>query len=372
MKRNRHIPLLAALFAASPALADNGNITFYGMANLSLDRIDTGTATNGTQGTSNLRVASNGSRFGLKGAEDVGGGLSVKWQIESLVSLDNAGGTFATRNSFASLVNKAYGSVLLGRYDTPYKVITRKLDNFADSIADNRSLFGTVSNASASKSFVTKQPDVFAYTSPDLNGATISLAHVNLSETATKATDKKDSANSLSFAYDNGTLYGAMGYETHTLESVRAGGKESAWNMALAYKVEDYSLAFVYEKTKDELGGAAAPAACAALTAGADCLGHSAYYLTGKYTLDSDSFKIAYTSAGKLGGRSNTGASQFSLGYDHRLSKRSTLFALYTRLSNESAASYGLGSAAYTSSNTAAIGAGADFSAFSFGLKHSF
>lgn len=372
MKSTRTLPLLIALMAAAPALADNGNITFYGMANLSLDRIDTGTATNGTQGTNNLRVASNASRFGLKGTEDVGGGLSVKWQIESLVSLDNAGGSFATRNSYACLVNKDYGSVLLGRYDTPYKIIMRKLDNFADSIADNRSLLGTVSSTSAGKSFVTKQPDVFAYTSPDLNGATVMLAHVNLSETATKATDKMDSADSLSVAYDNGTLYGAMGYETHTLESARAGGKEQALNVALAYKVEDYSLAFVYEKSKDELGGAAAPAACAALTAGADCLGHSAYHLTGKYTVDSDSYKIAYTRVGELGGRSNTGASQLSLGYDHRLSKRSTLFALYTRLSNESAASYGLGGAAYTSSNTAAIGAGADFSAFSVGLKHAF
>lgn len=372
MNAKRHLPLLAALLAATPAMADNGNITFYGMANLSLDRIDTGTASNGTQGTSNLRVASNASRFGLKGTEDVGGGLAVKWQIESLVSLDNAGGTFATRNSYASLAGKDYGSVLLGRYDTPYKIITRKLDNFGDSIADNRSLLGTVSNTSAGKSFVTKQPDVFAYTSPDLNGATFSLAHVNLSETASKATDKKDSADSLSVAYDNGTLYGAMGYETHKLESARPGGQESAWNLALAYKVEEYSLAFVYEKSKDELGGATAPTACAALAAGADCLGHSAYYLTAKYTMDSDSYKFAYTRTGKLGGRANTGATQFSLGYDHRLTKRSTLFALYTRLSNESSASYGLGGAAWTSSHTAAIGSGADFSAFSFGVRHMF
>lgn len=370
MNQRRLIPFYAALLITTPsAHADTPNVNVYGVVNLSVDRIDTGTATNGTQGTSVLRAASNASRIGFKGSEDLGSGLTASWQIESLVAVDNAGGSFATRNSFGKLGSKDYGSVLLGRYDTPYKIITRKLDNFGDTLADNRSLFGT-NSTSAGKSFVTKQPDVLAYSSPDFGGASFSLAHVNLSETATKATDKKDSADSFALAYDNGTLYGAFGYETHKLESVRTGGKESAWNVAASYTQQDFSLAAAYEKTRDTLGGGAGLTACT--TVGADCYGHSAYYLAGNYLLDSNIFKVAYARAGKLGGRANTGATQLSLGYDRRLSKRTTLYVLYTRLSNESAVSYGLGGAAWTSSNTTAIGAGADFSAFSFGLKQVF
>ncbi|MDD5058802.1 MAG: porin [Sideroxydans sp.] len=365
--------IAASFFAAAPALADTANVSIYGVADVSYDSFKTGNSTAGIQGTTINKVSSNASRIGFKGAEEMGAGFTANWQIESLVALDNAGGTFATRNSFAAVTNKSYGTLLLGRYDTPFKIITRKLDNFADSIADNRSLFGTVSGVSASKSFVTKQPDVLSYTSPNFDGFVASIARVNLAETTViKASDKTASATSLSAAYDNGTLYGALGYELHKLDTVRVGGEEKAWNVALAYKVEDYALALAYEKTGDTLGGAAAPTACAALAAGADCMGHSALYVTGKYLFDANALKIAYTRTGNLGAAANTGATQLSLGYDHRTSKRTTLYVLYTKLSNDSNANYGLGNASFASAATASIGAGADPSALSLGMKHVF
>lgn len=143
---------------------------------------------------------------------------------------------------------------MLGRSDTPYKIITRTLDNFGDTFADNRTLFGTVKSSSDSTSFVTKQPDVFSHTSPTIAGVVASTAYVNLTESATKSLDKKDSATSLSAAYENGSLYRALGYDTHSLDTIRVGGKECAWNVVLGYKLDDYSLALAYEKTKDSLG----------------------------------------------------------------------------------------------------------------------
>jgi predicted porin len=372
-KRN----LLNCLFAASlaipvPALADNANITFYGVANVSYDLVDTGTSAAGAQGTSVNKVSSNASRFGIKGSEDIGDGLTANWQIESLIALDNAGGTFATRNSFAGLSHKDYGSVLLGRYDTPYKISTRRLDNFSDSIGDNRSLMGSVTGTSASAAFDGRQPDVFAYTTPLMAGFSAAVARVNLAETASTATAAKATATSLAGMYDAGTLYGSLAYETHHLDIVRIGGKESAWKAGLGYTLDDYAFGFAYEKSSDTLGGASAPANCTALSAGSNCLGHSAWYLTGKYTFGSNAVKLAYTKAGNLGSAANTGAKQFALGYDRRTSKRTTLFVVYTRLSNDSKANYGLGNSAFSTAATTSIGAGAAPSALSFGMKHVF
>ena len=101
-------------------------------------------------------------------------------------------------------------------------------------------------------------------------------------------------------------------------------------------------------------------------------MGHHALYLTGKYLFGSNAVKAAYTKAGNLGGAANTGASQLSLGYDHRTSKRTTLFVVYTKLNNDSKANYGLGNSAFSSAATNSIGAGADPSALSMGMKHVF
>lgn len=354
------------------ALADTANVSLYGVANVSYDLINTGTSASGTKGTTVNKVSSNATRLGLKGSEDIGDGLLANWQVESLIALDNAGGTFATRNSYVGLSSKDYGSVLLGRYDTPYKISTRKLDNFSDSIADNRSLFGTVASTSASAAFDGRQPDVIAYTSPLMAGFSAAVAQVNLAETATTDAAAKATATSFAAMYESATLTGSLAYETHKLDTVRTGGKESAWRVGLGYTLNDFSFGAAYESTTDTLGKAASLATCSALSTGADCFGHSASYLTAKYNFGSDALKVAYTKVGSLASSASTGANQISLGYDHRLSKRSTLFAVYTKLTNETKANYGLGNTAFSSGATTSIGAGAAPSALSFGLKHAF
>lgn len=109
------------------------------------------------------KVSSNTSRLGLKGSEDLGDGLSAIWQIEQQVNIDDttcAGGTgtLATRNSFGGLKSDSMGTVLLGRHDTPYKIATRKLDVFADNLADSRALTGGVAGKSAALHLMATKP----------------------------------------------------------------------------------------------------------------------------------------------------------------------------------------------------------------------
>ena len=126
--------------------------------------------------------------------------------------------------------------------------------------------------------------------------------------------------------------------------------------------MEAFTLGFAYEKTSDNL----------TVATGANRYGHNAYYLSGQYKFGSDAVKFAYGKAGKLASAANTGANQYSLGYDHGLSKRTKLYALYSRLSNQSAASYGFSQSTATTGNATINGVGASPSVFSFGMKHSF
>jgi predicted porin len=64
-----------------------------------------------------------GSRWGMKGSEDLGGGLSAVFTLESGVNLNSGafgqGGTEFGRQAYVGLTSRQYGSVLLGRqYDS--------------------------------------------------------------------------------------------------------------------------------------------------------------------------------------------------------------------------------------------------------------
>ena len=63
-------------------------------------------------------IADYGSRFGIKGSEDIGNGLKVIWQVESRIHLGNSNNksdSLANRDSFIGLQHDKYGKVRLGR-----------------------------------------------------------------------------------------------------------------------------------------------------------------------------------------------------------------------------------------------------------------
>ena len=380
------VALAAAIALPMPVLADNANVTIYGAANLSFDMTNNGnTAT--AQGTGTNKVSSNASRIGFKGDEDLGDGLSAVWQVESRVDMDNAGGTFATRNSFAGLKNESWGQLVLGRHDTPYKIATRRLDIFGDSMGDNRALMGGgVKGKNSALQFDGRPTDVIMYTSPNWNGATLLASYVAGAEAASAAANIKGQTWSLAGMYDSGPLFASLAYQANDVGSAAtgtnaggvvagtAGVKESAWKMGLGYKLEAFEAGLAYEKTSDNFNTAGSMQACTSGSTATDCYGHNAWYLSGKYKLASGAVKLAYAKAGDLGNKLSSGASQWVAGYDHNLSKRTTLYAIYTKLTNNINASYGIaaGDAGINTGFVNALGNDADPSAFSLGMKHTF
>lgn len=362
MKQKKLIAAVLAAVAALPvqALADTANVTVYGAVDLAFDVTDNG-AVNSNQ------VSSQVSKLGLKGSETLGDGLKAIWQIEQQIDVDNssaagAKSTFATRNSFAGLSGDGWGTLVLGRHDTPYKLATRKLDVFGDSLADNRSLMGQAGAHDA------RPTDTVIYTSPAMNGFTVAAAYITGAESATLSTDTKGSAWSLSGVYDKGPLNAALAYQVFDYGSAGTGQfagtantRSKAYKLGGGYKMDALQVNAVYEKTSDNTG--------AGFT---DSKGFKAYYLSGKYNLGNDAVKLAYAHASGLNkGTADTGANQVSAGYDHSLSKRTTVYALYTRLTNQAGATYKITNAGSTAGGIAVV-AGNDPYAWSFGMKHTF
>ncbi|WP_233828850.1 porin [Paraburkholderia sp. ZP32-5] len=112
---------VAALLAMTAATAHaQSSVTLYGL-------IDAGiTYTNNQGGHSNWAQTSgnlNGSRFGVRGNEDLGGGLSAIFTLENGFSINSGAlgqnGRMFGRQAFVGLSSKQYGAVTLGRqYDS--------------------------------------------------------------------------------------------------------------------------------------------------------------------------------------------------------------------------------------------------------------
>lgn len=371
---NKKLIALAVAAAIAPvaAMADTGNVKIYGQMNASVDSVKSGYAGGDQRVT---QVNDNSSRLGFTGTEDLGNGLTAVWQIESQISVDGAtpgagfqptsatgsGTTVGARNTFVGLTG-GFGTAVLGRHDTPYKLATRSLDVFADNIADNRSIMGLSGNGTT---FDGRQPDVMAYISPTVGGFHGAIGYVAGAENALANGQTKGDAWSVVGVYANGPLFGSLAYEKHNVGGANTGTlglgaasglQEHAAKLGLGYSMDAFKVGLAYEKIGGSLSDAMGT-------------GHHNLYLSGAYTMGSNALKLAYTKAGDMNA-SDTGAKQWSLGVDHNMSKRTTVYALYSKVTNDSGAGYGL-----TGGSNGGVAAGSlnsDPSVLSAGIKHSF
>ena len=227
---------LAIAAAAPAAFAATSNVEVYGAARLSIDSVS------GGKGYSvNDRV----SRIGFKGNEDLGGGMSALWQWESqLNSMDTTTTNTAAntqRNTFIGLKG-AFGTVLAGVHDTPYK-LGGSADLFGDTAADSQKA-GT--GIIGRNDMDTRTNNAVAYISPDYAGF-----HVGVATVADEAgsTGSANAATSIVLVYANGPLKATYGQEEY-----KNGRKGDKFNVS--YKIGDIGLGATYEKSNAAVGTA--------------------------------------------------------------------------------------------------------------------
>jgi predicted porin len=398
------IAIAIAAAVSAPAMAATSNVEVYGLMSVGVDSVSNGagnTGKNNTNTTNVGRVSDYASRIGFKGNEDLGNGLKAIWQIEQAVSVDGGNSTTAAsgglsgattafggstlRNTFVGLSSKDMGTVMLGKIDTPYKTSTGRFDLFADTLGDYNGLVGaanyqgTGSLTEAGNYFDVRPSNVAAYATPNFSGFSAVAAYVFGAEAATSGTSNKGNAYSLAAMYDAGPLYLTAAYEKHNIGDPNTGSvaltkaERKAWKLGAAYSIMDFTLSALYEKTTDDLG------ATQGFAAGSDLWGHSTWFLSGKYQMGAVALKAQYAKAGDMAcsGCNDTGAKQYTLGADYAFSKRTTVYALYTKISNDNNAEYNfaLNPAANlggVANNTAWTNTGVGISGVSLGVKHSF
>jgi len=342
---------IAAAFSA-PAFADNANITVYGKAILDIE-----TVSNDKSALSRAtRVQTNASRLGFKGKEDLGDGLSGWFQYEVQFDTDGNNGSGAadgTRNSGVGLEG-GFGTVMLGMWDTPFKVARNKIELF-----DNTTVFSTynlIGRANGgSVNFDTRQKNVTQYWSPSLGGLKVNLSYSPEEGTTsgTPASANKKQANiSAAATYDVDSIYVSAAYETRADASIQD-TSDTASRLVARYTMGDMWLGVALEAIKVNTS------ATASYT-------QNNTEVAAQYKLGTSSIALSYAKAGETN-LAATGATQATLRYGYNFSKRTELFAAYTSLKNDTAGAYGFNGAVKFGSN-----AGSTQTAMGAGVVHSF
>jgi predicted porin len=322
---NKHILVAAIATAIAAPMVAHADATLYGKVRVATqyhDRSNLGTV-------SSWGLQDQVSRLGIKGSENLGGGLKAVYKMEFGITVGDGAGTDGTgfgkqRNAYVGLAG-GFGTVLLGRHDTPFKMSTGKLDFFGDTNADMDSGFGKLDDVSGDLGgvglFDSRRVDgVIAYVSPDLQGVTIAGAIVQTSADAQfEKADDIASAYSVAAMYKNGPFLGSLAYESLDPESL-AGTKADdydKWRIGLGVsKLQNFSASLIYEEGTNTNF---AP------------IDTSAWQLQLAYDLPGMRLKAMY---GEFDGDNNTTAAlgtfdTWAIGLEQNLSKRTDMQVLY-------------------------------------------
>ena len=192
---------LAVLGASGVAMAQS-SVTLYGVADAGVGKIEAGApagndATDKTQFISGSLMNNGNSRIGVRGVEDLGGGLMAGFNFESGLALDDganlgSGGGFWGRAANLWLGGN-WGTFKMGRSLTPsyYGAAVWELTGTA-----NYSVVGSTFGFANSL----RNNSQFSYKTPDFGGFSADLGYIHKADNADR--DKVD----LNVIYANGPI----------------------------------------------------------------------------------------------------------------------------------------------------------------------
>jgi predicted porin len=196
-------------------------------------------------------MESSNSRFGVRGAEKLGGGLKAIFQLETEFHVDQNDSRFAQRDSFVGLTHPAWGTIKLGRMDTPFKGYADDVSflgvssgNFTSTSDVNRNLMFGGSNAGR---FHERAQNAVDYETPKFGGFQGEIQY------ATAETDnafRHPHFWSGGVKWEGGPIEIAVGHEVHwdslalsanvptAMRNTEAGArsKDKAWEVMFKFK----------------------------------------------------------------------------------------------------------------------------------------
>lgn len=335
------IALAVAGLMSAPAMAQS-NVTIFGV-------VDAGVVY-GSGDDNKFRGVQSGllsaSRLGFKGTEDLGNGLTAKFHLEYGISVDSGGGPTGARQSWVGLEG-GFGFVGLGRQYSPGHNIAGMNDNFGGSSAF--SPYALMSGAAGS-SIVNGGPgrwnNAVNYKSKSFSGFKFEGIYA-FGENADQdnSAGNRDAGNryGLGGSYNNGPIKAGLVY--HRTDGGSADDKKE-WMVTGGYNFGVATVAAHYLRVK--VGGDT----------------NKVWDINAKIPV-SEAGNVLIGYADLNADNSDGDASAWTLAYTHSLSKRTTAYAGYRRVSNDDLA-------AVSGASGLQGELGENNSGFTVGVRHTF
>lgn len=369
--------IAVAVAAALPTIAlAQTNVTLYGLADAGVGVQDKGGAnksqmvvSSGTQNT---------SRWGIRGTEDLGGGLNAVFNFEAGMKVDtgapagpagpSSSGMSFDRRSVVGLQG-GFGTVLLGRDYTPGFTSTGATDVMAYGLYGNLLTYtvggALASNGNALHGIETRASNGMHYTSPNMGGLTVralySVGFQNSSLTATNLTGERSAAPTrgghmlgLSGVYAAGPLTAQAYYQQLKGIDGTSTTNNNQYGVGVGYNFGAFRVTANYL--------VADPAGNNNKHTGIS-VGAGVKVGTGELLAQFIQQKVA-TGAG-----TEPKGTSLGVAYVHPLSRRTNLYASFGMTRNNSAGRFFVRSADETVTVTAA---GDDPKGFGVGVRHTF
>lgn len=281
--------LIAAMAAAmvSP-IAAHANATVYGNVHVSIDDYDS--AVNG------MDMNSNTSSIGVKGSEDLGGGVSAIYKVEFQVDPTERNNNITDRDQWVGL-KSAMGSVKFGTMSSNYKQMGGKVDPMYRTQLEGRGFIGTQTStlhggAGESRGRMT---NTIQYASPKMGGI---QAVFN-----TTVADSDDETIGLGIRY---VQKGVMAYFDYIdTTAMQVANADAAMKIGGKFKMDALVLGAQFEMVEDSIAT------------------DDVFFLSADYQLN-DSDNVAFTF-----GDNGADDAGFALMYNHNLSKATNVYAGY-------------------------------------------
>lgn len=259
--------LAVAVAAALPAFAQaQSSVTMYGILDASVEysNDDANSAINVangnfTKGDATIRVNSShqsGSRFGVRGVEDLGGGLKAIFTIEHRLNVDTgttAGGGFNTGNgafwngqAWVGL-QAGWGQLTAGRQYSPIFWALLPADFTGYGFYNNWAGF-TGNNFGLSPQGPIRLDNSLSYKSPTFGGLTVYAVYAPGELTNDRADNGAGGASGdimgIAAGWKLGGLYLAGGY--HSVDSEVPTSLESVMAVAASYRFSNFGASLGY------------------------------------------------------------------------------------------------------------------------------
>jgi predicted porin len=347
MKIQRVMLAVLAVCGTSAALAQS-SVTIYGRVNTTIEsqKYSDSKTVNG--------MFNNASRIGFKGEEDLGNGLKAGFVLESGFNSDDGAGTSKSggltfgRQSEVNLSGN-FGMVRLGNFfpESYYasadyvSLHNHDTGSSADALYIDPVWLGT-GTASQERNGGLGTGNKLAYRTPSFGGFTVD-ASVSFHERSTKTAADKYGYD-LAANYTQGPLALGAGYS----QKSNGQGSDKQGSVRGLYTFGQVTLGAYYQRNSETLLG-----------------NRNNFRVSGMYTLGASEFHVNVGHANAWSRLDNSAATQWTLGYNYNLSKRTKVYTYYTKINNKANASYGY--AAGVNNPT-----GQDFRSFAVGIRHNF